>query len=72
MLICQVGSDDAVGVVTSAVWSPECGAVVALGYLRRELADEAGSVVDVMVGDMRARSVVTKLPFVSLPDSAGL
>jgi len=72
MLICQVDSDDAVGVVTSAVWSPECGAVVVLGYLPRELAAAAGSIVDVMVGDMRTRSVVTKLPFVSLPDSTGL
>jgi folate-binding protein YgfZ len=66
MSICRVDSDDAVGVVTSAVWSPECSAVVALGYLPRELADEAGAVVDVKVEHSRVRSVVTKLPFVSL------
>ena len=67
--IYRVGSDDAVGAVTSAVWSPECNAVVALGYLPRELAEEAGVVVDVMVDNIRVRSVVRKLPFISFPGS---
>ena len=40
--------------------------MVALGYLPRELADEAGAVVDVKVEHSRVRSVVTKLRFVSL------
>ncbi len=71
MSIYRVDSDDAVGVVTSAVWSPECGAVVVLGYLPRELADQADAVVDVMVEHSRVRSVVTKLPFVSLSGNDG-
>ena len=69
MSIYPVDSDDAVGVVTSAVWSPELSAVVILGYLPRELADQADAVVDVMVDHSRVRSVVTKLPFVSLSGS---
>ncbi|RZP29662.1 aminomethyl transferase family protein [bacterium] len=71
MSIYRVDSDDEVGVVTSAVWSPECSAVIVLGYLSRELADQAGVVVDVMVDHSRVRSVVTKLPFVSLSGSDG-
>ena len=72
MSIYRVDSDDAVGVVTSAVWSPERSAVVVLGYLPRELADQADAVVDVMVDHSRVRSVVTKLPFVSLSGSDDL
>ena len=43
--------------------------MVALGYLPRELAEEAGVVVDVMVDNIRVRSVVRKLPFISFPGS---
>lgn len=71
MSIYRVDGDDEVGIVTSAAWSPECSAVIVLGYLPRELADQAGAVVDVMVDNDRVRSVVTKLPFVSLSGSDG-
>jgi len=64
MSIYRIDSDDVVGVVTSAVWSPEREAVLVLGYLPRELADQPGAIVDLMIDHSRVRSVVTKLPFV--------
>lgn len=54
-----------VGRVTSAVRSPAAGAVIALGYVRRELAEAEGTGVDVALGAGRAPAVVTALPFVS-------
>ena len=56
---------DQVGRVTSAVRSPAAGAVIALGYVRRELAEADGPRVDVALGADRAPAVVTALPFVS-------
>lgn len=59
-----------VGRVTSAVRSPAAGAVIALGYVRRELAEAEGTGVDVALGADRAPAAVTALPFVSA-DGAG-
>lgn len=59
--------DDEVGRVTSAVRSPAVGAVIALGYVRRELADAAdagGATVQVASGTGRVPAAVTALPFV--------
>ena len=56
--------DDEVGRVTSAVRSPAVAAVIALGYVRRELAETVGAGVDVALGTDRAPAVVTSLPFV--------
>lgn len=59
--------DDEVGRVTSAVRSPAVGAVIALGYVRRELADAAdagGAPVQVALGTERVPAAVTALPFV--------
>ena len=55
---------DEVGRVTSAVRSPAAAAVIALGYIRRELAEAGGARVDVSLGPDRAPAVVTSLPFV--------
>ncbi len=60
-----------VGRVTSAVRSPAAGAVVALGYVRRELAEADGPRVDVALGAERAPAVVTALPFVSADPRGG-
>ena len=57
--------DDEVGRVTSTVRSPAVDAVIALGYVRRELAEAGGARVDVALGTDRAPAVVTGLPFVS-------
>ena len=57
--------DDEVGRVTSTVRSPAVTAVIALGYVRRELAEGGGARVDVAFGTDRAPAVVTGLPFVS-------
>ena len=56
--------DDEVGRVTSVVRSPAVAAVIALGYVRRELAEAGGARVDVSLGSDRAPAVVTALPFV--------
>lgn len=56
--------DDEVGRVTSAVRSPALSAVIALGYVRRTLAEQDGSRVEVSLGKDRAAAVVTPLPFV--------
>lgn len=56
--------DDEVGRVTSAVRSPAAAAVVALGYVRRELAEAGGARVDVSLGPDRVPAVITSLPFV--------
>ena len=55
---------DEVGRVTSAVRSPALGEVIALGYVRRELADAGGASVQVSSGAERVPAVVTSLPFV--------
>ena len=55
---------DEVGRVTSAVRSPVLEAVIALGYVRRELAEADGARVDVAVDGNRVPAVVTSLPFV--------
>ena len=55
---------DEVGRVTSAVRSPAVEAVIALGYVRRELAEAEGARVDVAVDADRVPAVVTALPFV--------
>ena len=56
--------DDEVGRVTSAVHSPVLGEVIALGYVRRDLADAGGASVEVSAGAERVPAVVTALPFV--------
>ena len=56
--------DDEVGRVTSAVHSPALGEVIALGYVRRNLADAGGASVHVSSGAERVPAVVTSLPFV--------
>ena len=56
--------DDEIGRVTSAVRSPAVAAVIALGYVRRELAEGGGARVEVSLGTDRAPAVVTSLPFV--------
>ena len=53
-----------VGHVTSAVRSPAAGSVIALGYVRRALADVEGAQVEVAVGADRAPAAVAALPFV--------
>lgn len=53
-----------VGQVTSVALSPAIGTVVALGYVPREIADEPGVVLEVVVGSLNVNAVVTKLPFV--------
>lgn len=60
--------DVQVGRVTSAVRSPGLGGWLALGYVRRELADAAGSAVTVAIGDGRATAVVARLPFVPVQE----
>ena len=56
--------EDEVGRVTSAVHSPVLGEVIALGYVRRDLADAGGASVEVSSGAERVPAVVTALPFV--------
>ncbi len=58
------GGGAEVGRVTSAVRSPALGAVIALGYVRRALADADGAPVEVALGACRVPAVVTALPFV--------
>ena len=58
------GGGGEVGRVTSAVRSPAVGAVIALGYVRRELADAGGSRVEVALEAGRSPALVTPLPFV--------
>ena len=61
--------DDEVGRVTSAVRSPALDGIIALGYVRRELADAGGAAVEVSSGTRRVPAIVTSLPFV--PPSGG-
>ena len=56
--------DDEIGRVTSAVRSPAAAAVIALGYISRELAETDGARVDISLGTGRAPAAVTPLPFV--------
>ena len=62
---------DEVGRVTSAVRSPAAAAVIALGYVRRELAERDGARVDVSLGTGRAPAAVTPLPFVPADHRVG-
>lgn len=59
-----LGGDGEVGRVTSAVFSPSLGAVIALGYVRRELADAAGAPVEVALEADHVPALITALPFV--------
>lgn len=61
---------DEVGRVTSAVRSPALHTVIALAYVRRELADAAGEAVEVSLGADRAPAAVTPLPFVPPGDGS--
>ena len=65
------GGGEEVGHVTSAVRSPAVGAAIALGYVRRELAEAVGARVEVASGTERVPAVVTALPFVP-PDGPGV
>ena len=56
--------DDEVGRVTSAVRSPALDGIIALGYVRRDLADAGGASVEVRSGAERVPATVTSLPFV--------
>jgi folate-binding protein YgfZ len=50
------------GQVTSSVWSPGLGTVVALAYVRRGSTDP-GTALEVETGSARARALVSSLPF---------
>jgi folate-binding protein YgfZ len=52
----------AVGVITSAVWSPALGRPIALGYVKRELA-EIGTELVADVGGRQLAGVITERPF---------
>ena len=54
--------DDAVGETTSVAFSPAVGAVIGLGYVKRDWL-EPGTVLE--VGPERVSAVVTALPFVA-------
>ena len=60
--------DDEVGRVTSAARSPAVGAVIALGYLRRDLAEAGRGGVEVSIGTDRAPAAIAALPFVPAGD----
>lgn len=51
-----------VGWITSAVFSPGLGGVIALGYVRPQAASE-GAAVSVAVDDRRTEATVSRLPF---------
>jgi folate-binding protein YgfZ len=55
-----------VGAITSAVWSPALGRPIALGYVKRELA-EVGTELVAGVGGRQLAGVITERPF--LPGS---
>ena len=55
--------------MTSAVRSPALDGIIALGYVRRDLADAGGAAVEVSSGTRRVPAVLTSLPFV--PPSGG-
>lgn len=56
--------DRAIGHVTSAVFSPRLGRVIALGYVHRDFVSP-GTHLEVLDGAMRRPAVVTPLPFVA-------
>ncbi|MCC7177328.1 MAG: folate-binding protein YgfZ [Acidobacteria bacterium] len=56
--------DRAIGHVTSAVFSPRLGLVIALGYVHRDFVNP-GTLVEVLDGAERRPAVVTALPFVA-------
>ncbi|MGE0463987.1 MAG: folate-binding protein YgfZ [Vicinamibacterales bacterium] len=56
--------DRAIGHVTSAVFSPRLGRVIALGYVHREFVGP-GTHLEVLDGATRRPAVVTALPFVA-------
>ena len=56
---------DPVGRVTSSAWSPSLGRAIALGYVKRELA-EPGTALVAMDGARQMPGVVTARPFVPL------
>ncbi len=55
-----------VGAVTSAAWSPALGRPIALGYVKRELA-ELGTTLMVQDGERWKSATVTARPFLPLP-----
>ena len=59
-------SDEVVGRITSSVFSPVLGKVIALGYLPRDLV-EPGTRVQVSLQDDRVEGLVTPRPFVRYP-----
>lgn len=59
-----IAADQPVGQITSAVVSPAKGKPIALGYVKRELAEPA-KVVQVQWDERRLPAVVTETPFVS-------
>ena len=52
-----------VGAVTSATFSPTLGKVLAMAYLRRDVADGIGAKLQVEVGDAPLEAQVSPLPF---------
>lgn len=58
-----------VGAVTTARWSPALGETIALGYVKRELA-EPGTALVAADGDRRVAAAVTARPFLPLPAAA--
>ena len=61
--------DEVVGRVTSSVFSPVLGKVIALGYLPRDLA-EPGTRVQVSLQDELVEGLVTPQPFANYPVDA--
>jgi len=55
-----------VGAVTSAGLSPAIGGAIALGYVKRELA-EVGTMLSALDGDQRHSATVAETPFLSPP-----
>jgi len=67
--VLMAGDDpDPVGIVTSSVWSPALEQSIALGYVKRELAD-GGTRLVASDGDRKLPGVVTSLPFLARPAS---
>ncbi len=59
----QLG-DRKVGTITSAVFSPTLGRLIALGYVRRECW-EPGTALRLVSGEMSCEATVTSLPFIA-------
>jgi folate-binding protein YgfZ len=58
-----------VGAITSSVWSPALDRPIALGYVKRELA-EAGTKLVATDGERQLSGVVTSRPFLPLPTAS--